>query len=186
MGPPLQVNPCWDCGPLLSEGPSGSSLPSGCFWACMARLTISLFSLPWAREVSGSFVCKTQHGIFSLRAPFTPSASLCLSLGAEDGPSLRPHCSCSPLGYGPLQPCFWEVDLSVWLQLCWVWVLGKVKAPISFLNHRDLALFPIMLSLIPSPHPFRALPMSKPGERPPSPPLPSPSHVQAVTVVHPF
>ena len=89
-GPPLQAGPSCRCGPLLSGGPSGSSLPSGCFWAYMAHQTISLSSLPWVREVSGSSVYKAQYDTFSLRALFTPSAGLYLSLGTEDGLSSRP------------------------------------------------------------------------------------------------
>ena len=83
--------------PLLSGGPSGSSLPSECFWAYMAHPTISFSSLPWVREVSGSSVYKAQSDTYSSRALFTPSAGLCCPLVLRIGPPQGPHCSSGPL-----------------------------------------------------------------------------------------
>ena len=52
------TGPSCRCGPLLSGGPSGSSLPSECFWAYMAHPTISFSSLPWVREAQALLFTK--------------------------------------------------------------------------------------------------------------------------------
>lgn len=62
-----------------------------------------------------------------------------------------------------------QLELSVCLQLCCVWVLQKVKAPISPRNHQGPCLSSHhMLLQVVSPRSFWGLPVSKPPKHPPS------------------